>query len=206
MNPGETRHESALERQGFTDHGLRHRHPVRGVRRRRRLERTRARALAAHHRRHHLDRPALLLQCGAGAGPRRGRRGQGRAGRRGHHQIRRAARAAVVPLVGRRDLVDRVLVSRPCGRARGPGARDGGRRIQRLPVRHRRRRVAGNDHAVQRLGLHLAEPAEDPRSQACDRRAEGRRAQDGAVRVAHNYILSIPMLLCMAGATHGLPF
>ena len=41
---------------------------------------------------------------------------------------------------------------------------------------------------------------------AGDRRAESGGAQDGALRSRTNYILSIPMLLCMAGATHGLPF
>ena len=50
------------------------------------LPRTGARALAAHPRGRHVDRPALLLQRGADPGPgRRGRR-QGRPGRRRHHK------------------------------------------------------------------------------------------------------------------------
>ena len=46
-------------------------------------------------------------------------------------------------------------------------------------------RLARHDHAVQRLGVHLAEPEEDPRHRAGNRRAEGRGAQDGALRLAH---------------------
>ncbi len=43
-------------------------------------------------RRHHLDRPALLLQLRASSGARGGRQGPGRPRRRGHQQVRRAAR------------------------------------------------------------------------------------------------------------------
>ena len=123
--------------------------------------------LAAHHRRHHLDRPPLLLQRRAGAGSRGSRRRQGRPGRRGHHQVRRPAGAPVVSLGGGRDLVHRRLV--PVARRnlrRRLHARARRRRIQFLRLRDRHRHVARHDHAVQRLGLHLAEPEEDPRLEA----------------------------------------
>ena len=54
----------------------------------------------------------------------------------------------------------------------------------RLP-HDRHRRVARDDHAVQRLGSHLAEPEENPRYRAGDRRAEGGGAQDGRDGLAH---------------------
>ena len=38
---------------------------------------------------------------------------------------------------------------------------------------HRRRRLARHDHAAERVGRHLAEPEEDPRYQARERRGEG---------------------------------
>ena len=64
-------------------------------------------------------------------------------------------------------------------------ARRGYRPVQLLPARDRHRRVAGHDHAVQRLGADLAEPEEDPRHRAGDRRGEGQGAQDRDAGLAH---------------------
>ncbi len=52
------------------------------------------------------------------------------------------------------------------------------RPVQLLPAHHRPRRLAGHDHAVQRLGADLAQPEEGARHRACERRGEGRGAQD----------------------------
>ena len=64
----------------------------------------------------------------------------------------------------------------------------------------RRRRVAGHHHALQRVGLDLAEPAEDPRVEAGNRR-RGRTRRGGVAFLASrtNTMLSIPMLFFMAG-------
>ena len=66
--------------------------------------------------------------------------------------------------------------------------------------RHRRRRLARHDHAVQRVGHHLAQPAEDPRAETRDRRGkEPRRGASPSSPRAPISMLSIPMLFFMAG-------
>jgi hypothetical protein len=128
------------------------------------IRRTEPCPLAAHRVRRHVDRAAVLLQPGADPGSRGGGRRQGRPGRRGHHQVRGAARAALVPLGRARHLVHRRLVPRALGQLRGSlHARPGQRPDQLLPADHRHRRLARHDHAVQRLGADLAEPEEGAR-------------------------------------------
>jgi len=71
---------------------------------------------------------------------------------------------------------------------------------------HRHRRLARHDHAVERMGRDLAGPEEDPRHRPCDRRGEGQGTPGGAAGFAHEFRAVDPMLMCMASATHGLPF
>ena len=110
----------------------------------------------------HVDRPAVLLQL------RPGRRLEGGAGgqhRGRHHQARRAQRVAVFPLGRRGDMAG----GRGAARRKLPG---GVRAAGRLCA-DRHGRVAGHDHAVQRVGADLAQPEEDPGSGA--RRATKKR-------------------------------
>ena len=86
-----------------------------------------------------------------------------------------------------------------------PGRRRG-RPVGLLP-QDRHRRLARHHHAAERVGRDLAEPEEDPRhhaSNATRRRRAARKTAGLASRV--NFVLSIPMLMCMAAASHGLPF
>ena len=41
---------------------------------------------------------------------------------------------------------------------------------------------------------------------AADRRGEGQARKVAGMASRINYVLSIPMIMCMAGASHGLPF
>ena len=166
--------------------------------RRRRCSAYLARALAAHRLGRHVDRPALLLQRRADA--RRWRR---------RPPTRAAPAAPASPSTSRR-----ARCSGSAGPRSSPGSPVPGtcslRQLRRrlhararaatrstVPARHRHRRVARHDHAVQRLGADLAEPEEDSRHRAGDGRGEGQGAQGGAVASRTNFVLSIPMLLCM---------
>jgi len=55
-------------------------------------------------------------------------------------------------------------------------------------------------------GFHLAEPKENPRIVPAtdDEKAAARKIAGRASRI--NFILSVPMLMCMGGQAHGLPF
>ncbi len=140
-------------------------------------------------------------------GPRRGSGRQGRPRRRGRQQVHRTARAAVVPLGRRRHLGDRLLVPRALGQpGRRLHARHGQRSVQLLPADHRHRRVARHDHAVQRVGADLAEPEEDPRSRSATDEEKAAARKTAMLASRTNFVLSIPMLMCMGSATHGLPF
>ena len=79
-------------------------------------------------------------------------------------------------------------------------------RCRPATAHHRHRRLARHHHAVQRLGLIWPNqkkilgivPATD------EEKAKARKVAMLASRI--NFVLSIPMLMCMAAASHGLPF
>ena len=196
-----------IEYGSWCDHArIRDRDRAHAAGRAHRLRRIEPRPLAAHPVRHHVDRPAVLLQRRADPGARDGRRGQRRPRRRRHHEIRRSPRALVVPLGVAGHLVHGRLVPgslrKLCRRLHARPGRHG----QLLPVDHRHRRLARHDHAVQRLGADLAEPEEDPRHRRRHGRREGTGSQGRHARVADQLRAVDPMLLCMGSATHGLPF
>ncbi len=172
------------------------------------LERARTRALAAHHRRHHLDRPALLLQCRADAGARGSRGRQGRPRRRGHHRST-SPRAACCGSAGRRSSpgsrVPGISPARAPWAVRSPSA---WRAPSSTATSSSSASAPGSARSCCSTSGCSSGRTRRRSSASCRRRDEQKAAARKTALYASrtNYILSIPMLLCMAGATHGLPF
>ena len=149
----------------------------------------------------YVDPPAVLLQRSTGARPRGRHCDKGGPGGAG---------------------VTKYIAPRPCGGSLGCGHYLGtgaypAVRLWRLagvsqglhlPARlrdDRRRRWLGTIMLFN-VWVLIAEPEEDPRIVAAtdEEKAKARKVALYASRI--NFILSVPMLMCMGGQSHGLPF